>query len=86
MALPRYSAPTWAPADEALTVTPSDVAELNPRSRALYVGVAGDLTVDMATGGTDILFKAVPAGTLLPLQVKKVKLTGTTASQIVAIY
>lgn len=51
--------------------------------RALWVGGAGDLTLTVRTG--DIVIKAVPAGTLLPIGPSKVK-NATTATDIVALY
>lgn len=74
-----------APADEAYAVTPSDSVNLAVVSRGLYVGVAGDVTVEMAKVGTTILFKGVPAGAWLPLRVSRVDATGTTATNIVAV-
>lgn len=84
MATPKYNAPTWAPADEAVAVVKSDATILTP-TRGLYVGGAGDVTVDMETAGTDVVFAGVPAGTVLPIKVKKVK-AATTATLIVALY
>lgn len=52
----------------------------------LYVGVIGDITVDTMAGELQTLFKAVPAGTLLRVRAIKVWATGTTATQIVAMY
>jgi hypothetical protein len=51
----------------------------------LYVGTTGDLTIDALDGGTDVVFKNVPAGTFFPLIVTKVK-AATTAADIVALY
>lgn len=73
------------PAWSAVAVTPSNSAELNC-SRGLFVGVGGNITVDMAVQGTNVTFLNVPSGTLLPLQVTRVYLTGTTASSILALY
>lgn len=74
---------TW-PATEAVAVTPSDGADLAQATRALYIGVTGDVTVDMAESGSTILFKAVPVG-ILPVRVKRVRATGTTATNILAL-
>jgi hypothetical protein len=49
----------------------------------LYVGGTGDVKVDLVGGGT-VTFKAVPVGTILPVQVTKVYATGTTATFLVA--
>jgi len=69
-------------ATEAVAVTKSDSTVLN--SVALYVGTSGDLTVTMAGGGIDVVFKNVQSGTFLPIAVTKVK-AATTAADILAI-
>lgn len=72
------------PAAFAEEVTPS-ASPLTTRSRALYIGVTGDLVVTMAGSGNDVTFSNVPAGAVLPIRVTHV-LGGTTAAGIVAIY
>jgi len=74
-----------SPADNATAVTPSDSTDLAYTSRALYIGGAGNLVVTMAGGG-DITFSAVPAGSILPIRVTRVKATSTTATSIVNLY
>jgi len=69
-------------ATAAANVTKSDSTILN--SVALYVGTGGNLTVTMADGGNDVVFKNVPSGTFLPIAVTKVK-DATTATDILAI-
>jgi hypothetical protein len=87
MALPKDASNTNAPCDEAIVVDVSAVDQtLAPFARALYVGVTGDVTVDMAKNGSAILFKAVPAGTYLRVIVSKVYKVGTTATSIIALY
>ena len=51
----------------------------------LYVGGAGDLSVQFADGGTAV-FSGLLAGTFFPLNVVRVNATGTTATNIVAIW
>lgn len=81
------------PAKHAAVVTPSDAADgfLAYVSRALQIGSDGDMTVDMQgspeLAGTTVLFSGCKAGTVLPIRVKRVKSTGTTASmKIVALW
>ena len=74
------------PAYNAEVVTPHDSTNLSQISRALYVGVAGDVSVDMADTGTAIVFTAVPAGSLLPIRINRVNSTSTTATNMVSIY
>mgnify|MGYP003624471444 CR=1 FL=1 len=71
------------PAVSAVAVTPSDSTVLDD-PRALYIGVAGDVTVEVGAGGTVVLFTAHPVG-YMPVQVTKVMATGTTATGIVAL-
>lgn len=75
----------WGPAQNAAAVTPSDSVDLTYTSRALYVGAAGDVKVTMNESGT-VTFVDVVAGTLLPIRVDRVFATGTTATDIVALW
>jgi len=59
--------------------TPSDTAYVD--YYGLYVGVTGDVTVQSVTG-TSVLFKAVPAGAIIPGRFIRVMVTGTTATNI----
>ena len=74
-----------SPADNAAAVTPSDSTDLAYNSRALYIGGAGNLAVTMAGGG-DVTFTGIPAGSILPVRVTRVKATSTTATSIVNLY
>lgn len=65
-------------------VTPSDSTTYSG-VRCLYVGVAGDITADLADGGTNLLFKAHPVGYAL-FQPTKIYATGTTATNMIALY
>jgi hypothetical protein len=73
-----------APADFYEAVTPSDTVELTHISRAIYVGTGGNL-VAVRTTGAEVSFTAVPDGTMLPIRVKRIKATGTTATNIVSL-
>lgn len=73
------------PAEYAAAVTPSDETVLSPAPRALYVGVGGDVTVIMESDGSEVVFKNVPTGVILPVRVSKVK-AATVATFIVALY
>jgi hypothetical protein len=66
----------------AVAVTPHDT-NLNEFS-ALYVGGAGNLTVE-TVGGQTTTFSAVPAGTFVYVKVRRVRSTGTTATNIVGL-
>lgn len=75
-----------APGAVARAVTPNDAADLpNGTARAIYVGVAGDVTMTLARDGAQVLFKSMAVG-LHPLRAKRIWAAGTTATDIVAIY
>ena len=85
MVAPAYrTADATVSAYDAAAVTLSDSTELAP-TRALFVGTGGNLKVTMAYG-TDVTFTGVQAGSILPIQVTKVWSTGSTASNVVALY
>lgn len=75
----------WGPAHHAVAVTPNDGADLTDTTRALYVGGAGDVKVDMYGSGT-VTLVGVTAGTVLPIRADRVYSTGTTATSIVALW
>lgn len=73
----------FASAYNAVAVAPSD-ATVIPGTRALWIGVAGNVAVRMVGGG-EVTFTGVPVGEL-PVQVNMVKATGTTATTMLALY
>lgn len=77
--------PIDAPAAFASVVVPSDTADLSRTTRSLYVGGAGNVTVDLRGGDQAVTFVGVPAGTFLPLRVTRVRQTGTSATNILAL-
>ena len=68
---------------DAELVTPSNTTMFNPS--VLYVGVGGNIRV-LTAQGTDVVFTAVPAGFILPVQVVRVYAPNTTASGMARIY
>lgn len=69
-------------ADTASAITKSDTAP-NVFAR-IYVGGTGDVKVVTENGDT-VTFSAVPVGTVLPVRVKQVLSTGTTATNLVGL-
>jgi len=81
-------------AERAAVVTPSNTADIPSVSTAdgtgnngcvLYVGVAGDVKVK-TVGGDEVVFTGILAGSFIPVQVLRVFVTGTTATNIVALW
>lgn len=81
-------------AGRAAAVSPSNTANipnvatqdgLGNNGCVLYVGTKGNLKV-MTVGGDEVTFTNVQDGSFIPVQVLKVFSTGTTASNIVALW
>jgi hypothetical protein len=68
----------------AQAVTPSDSADIK-LTRGLYIGGAGNIAVNMGDG-TSVTFTAPAVGVVHNLQVSRVLATGTTATNIIALY
>jgi hypothetical protein len=76
----------------AASVTPSNTDNIpsvsggeNTQGCILYVGGTGVLKV-LTIGGDEVFFHGVPAGTTLQVRVLRVFSTGTTATNIVALW
>ena len=52
---------------------------------AFFIGVGGDISLDCVTSGSNIVFKNVASGQLLPVRATVVNESGTTATNIVAL-
>ena len=73
------------PAELAEAVTPSDSANLSRLCRGLYVGGAGDVAVKDLSGNSVTLVGAL-AGSVLPIRCVQLLSTGTSATNVVALY
>jgi len=78
-------------AHDAVSVTPSDTVDIpgtDTRGVCIYIGsIAGgtDIKVIMESGNP-VTFKGLSAGSFLPILVTRVLATGTTATEILALY
>jgi len=77
------SANATVAAHGAVAVTPSDSTVLEI-TRGLFIGTTGDAVVVMADGQT-VTFVNLASGSILPVQVSKVK-AATSAANIIALY
>lgn len=68
----------------AFAITKSDDDDLPQVTRAIYVGGAGDLAVQLMIGGT-VTFKAPPVGTVLRIRAKRV-MAATTCTLLIGLY
>lgn len=63
----------------------ADGTDLPGGAAAIYVGGTGHVSI-MDLDGNIVLFKNAQAGSTLPVRVRRVRLTATTASDLVAVY
>lgn len=69
-----------------VAVVPNDGVDLaRGASKGLYIGVAGNVAV-VTTGGDSATLTALTIGIIHPISVKRVLATGTTATNILAVY
>lgn len=78
-------------ANRAISVTPSNTVNISEGTEApksgsvLYIGTGGDLKV-LTVGNDEVTFTNIQDGSFLPVQVLRVFATGTTASNIIALW
>jgi len=72
-------------ADHFQAISPSDGSDLAFQTRAIYVGAAGNLSI-LNFLGEIVVFVGLPVGALLPVVTSRVRATGTTAANLVALY
>jgi len=70
------------PIRRAIAITPDNDNDQTVVFREIYVGGAGAVKVDMEVSGT-VTFAAVPVGTTLVGNFKRVYSTGTTATLLI---
>ena len=73
------------PVSNAAAITTHDSDELPSTTHGIYVGGAGNITL-ITTKGQTVLFTAVPVGLIIPIRAKVVMATGTTATNLVALW
>ena len=74
-----------APAEDCFAIVASDSADLPRATKAIYVGQSGDVALVPVRGMAVVLFRNVPAGTILDVRVRAVRATGTSAGDIVGL-
>ncbi len=72
-------------ARNAVAVTTHDTNAIAPIPTKIYVGGAGNITCRMMGSSADVVFTAVPVGTILPIKVQYIRATGTTATLMIAL-
>ncbi len=68
------------PSSDLIPVIPSDASDLVQIGVALYIETGGTLSIETVAGGARVL--SVSDGMILPVGVRRVNATGTTATGI----
>jgi len=72
------------PAIRWSAIAPHDTAALDPMPRALFVGIGGTLALEDRTGS--VVVWTVMDGQFLPVSPLRIRATGTTATNIIALW
>jgi hypothetical protein len=83
--LQAFNAESVSPNDSQDLLLSGSPIEGVENGALLYVGTGGTLTVT-TLGGQQVTLTNVPNGSYVPIQVKKVWATGTSASDILALF
>lgn len=75
-----------SPPTKAFTVTPHDTNELAAIPTQIHIGGVGDVALIMQDDSVAVTLLAVAAGTTLNMRPKIIKGTGTSATNIIALY
>ena len=70
---------------KSFAISKSDTVDFAFLVRGTYVGGAGDVVV-VNPDDTTVTFVGVPAGTILPVQARRVNSTSTDATNMVGLY
>lgn len=73
-------------ATNALQITPNDSVDLPQATRAIYIGGSGTLTVMFNGTNSIVTYPAVAAGSSLPISVRRVYASGTSATGLVGMW
>jgi hypothetical protein len=74
-----------ASAEECFAITPADDADLPRATKAIYIGLAGDVALIPVRGDSPVIFRNLAAGSILDVRVRAVLATGTTAGGVVGL-
>lgn len=71
---------------ETTAITLSDTVDVTPIPRGVWVGVGGDVALMAMGDSAAVTLKNVPSGSYLPIRAKRVMVTNTSATNLVAWY
>ncbi|HCB75662.1 MAG TPA: hypothetical protein DEP91_05735 [Sphingomonas bacterium] len=73
------------PSRRPFAIVPSDVAALRDLPKAIYVGTGGTIVLRGVDSAADVTLRGVSAGQILDIRASHVRVTGTTAGDLVGL-
>ena len=80
-----YGNSITSPAADCFAIQPSDTQDLPSATKAIYVGTGGDIVLRAVNGSADVTFANTISGSIIDVRARAIRLTGTTASDIVGL-
>jgi hypothetical protein len=74
-----------SPARDCFSIVANDAQDLARATKAIYVGDGGTITLRAVGSQSDVTLTNVPSGAILPIRVRAVRVTGTSAANIVGL-
>ena len=74
-----------SPARDCFAISGDDNADLPQATKAIYVGEGGDIVLRAVGSQTDVTLTNVPSGAILPIRLRAMRVTGTSASNIIGL-
>lgn len=74
-----------APAADCFEILPNDTSDLAKATKAVFVGIGGDLVIRSVDGQQDVTFRNLADGSILDVRLRAVRLTGTTAGNLIGL-
>ena len=74
-----------APARTAFNLVASDTDDLPHATKAVYVGTGGDIVMRAIGSDTDVALLNVVTGSVLAIRIKAIRITGTTAQNLIGL-
>jgi len=74
---------TYKASRAPFAITPHATNAIDPIPKRIYVGTGGDITLRGVGGTADVVYKNVGDGVYLNVRPQYIRVTGTTASDIV---
>lgn len=80
-----YSNSASSPAVDGFAIVPHADQPLPQVTKAIFIGGAGDARVRLAGSSSDLTFRNVAAGSILDVRASHVRVSGTTATDLVGL-